>query len=127
MDTEARSAQGRDFLSVLAAQEKEKKDKYLDSCLQQHKDFTPLVYSVDGIAGQEAHNAKKRIAALLAAKWWKQFSTMVQYVRVRMLLAVVRANSLLLIWGSRERRGVVRPWINDRYAMFDSHTWLDGQ
>ena len=125
-DTEARSAQGRDFLKVLAAQEKEKKDKYLDSCLQQRKDFTPLVYSVDGIAGREARNAEKRIAALLAAKWRKQYSTMVQYVRVRMSLAVVRANSLL-IRGCRERRGIVRPRISDGYAMFDWHTWSDGQ
>jgi hypothetical protein len=75
-DTEARSAWGRDFLKVLAAQEKEKKDKYLDSCLHQCKDFTPLVYSVD--------NAEKRIAALLVAKWRKMYSTMVQYMRVRM-------------------------------------------
>ena len=125
-DTEARSARGRDFLKVLAAQEKEKKDKYLDSCLQQRKDFTPLVYSVDGIAGREARNAEKRIAALLAAKWRKQYSTMVQYVRVRMSLAVVRANSLL-IRGCRERRGIVRPRISDGYAMFDWHTWSDGQ
>ncbi len=68
-------AQVRDFLNVLTTQEKEKKDKYLDSCLQQRKDFTPLIYLVDGIVGREAHNAEKRIAARLAAKWWKQFST----------------------------------------------------
>ena len=62
-DTEARSARGRDFTKVLAAQEKEKKDKYLSSCLQMRKDFTPLVYSVDGIAGHEARNAEKRLCS----------------------------------------------------------------
>jgi hypothetical protein len=72
-DTETRSAQGQDFNKVLAAQEKEKKDKYLDSCLQQHKDFTPLVYLVDGIAGREARNAEKRVGALLVAKWRKPY------------------------------------------------------
>ncbi len=51
---------------------------------------------------------------------------MVQYVRVRMSLVVVRANSLL-IRGSHERRGVVRPRINDGYAMLDWHAWSDGQ
>jgi hypothetical protein len=29
-------------------------------CLEMRKDFTPLVYSVDGIAGREAKNAEKR-------------------------------------------------------------------
>ena len=125
-DTDARSARNRDYSKVISAQEKEKKDKYLDSCLQQRKDFTPLVYSVDGIAGREARNAEKRLAALLAAKWRKQYSTMVQYVRVRMTITVVRANSLL-IRGSRDRTGARRPQIEDGYAMLDWHTWSDGQ
>ena len=68
MDTDSCLAWGREFLKVLAAQEKEKKVKYLDSCLQQCEDFTPHVYSVDGIVGQEARNAEKRIASLLVAK-----------------------------------------------------------
>jgi hypothetical protein len=32
------------------------------------KDFTPLVYSVDGIAGREAKNAEKRLAYHLLEK-----------------------------------------------------------
>jgi hypothetical protein len=35
----------------LEQHEKEKKDKYLQNCLEKQKDFTPMVYSVDGIAG----------------------------------------------------------------------------
>ena len=35
------------------------RSKYLDSCLQQHKDFTPLFYSIDGNVGQEVRNAEK--------------------------------------------------------------------
>ena len=81
---------------------------------------------VDGIAGREAHNAEKRVGALLVAKWRKPYSTMVQYVRVRMSLAVVRANSLL-IRGSRERQGVGRPRISDGYAMLDWQTRTDVQ
>ena len=30
---------------------KEKKDKYLQNCFEMRKDFTPMVYSVDGTAG----------------------------------------------------------------------------
>jgi hypothetical protein len=65
------------------------------------KDFTPMVYSVDGIAGREARNTEKRLATHLAGKWNREYSQMVYYVRVRMTIAVVRANSLL-ICGSRD-------------------------
>ena len=74
------------------------------------KDFTPLVYSVDGIAGREAKNAERRIATMLSDKWQRPYSEMVQYVRVPMAIAVVRANSLL-IRGSRVWQRPPRPLI----------------
>jgi hypothetical protein len=64
---------------VLAHQEKEKKGKYLTSCLEMRKDFTPMVYSVDGVAGREASSAEKRLAILLAAKWKHQYSQVVYF------------------------------------------------
>ena len=123
-DTDARSARGRDFTKILASHEKEKKDKYLQPCLQMRKDFTPLVYTVDGIAGREARNAEKRLATHLGTKWGKGYSEMVHYVRVRMALAVVRANSLLLR-GSRDRQRTPRPNIADGSALLDWQTWQD--
>ena len=123
-DTDARSARGRDYAKILAAHEKEKKNKYLQSCLQMRKDFTPLVYSVDGISGREARNAERKLASHLAAKWRKGYSDMVYYVRVRMALAVVKANSLL-IRGSRDRQRASRPQIVDGSAMLDWQTWED--
>ena len=117
-DTESRSYRNRDFEKVLALQEKEKKDKYLASCHEMRKDFTPLVYSVDGIAGREAKAAEKRLASYLAKKWKKNYSEMVFYVRARMAISVVRANSLL-IRGSRDRQKPCRPLISDRAAMMD--------
>jgi hypothetical protein len=60
-----------------------------------------MVYSVDGTVGPEARNAEKRLATHLAGKWNREYSQMVYYVRVRMAIAVVRANSLL-ICGSRD-------------------------
>ena len=80
-----------------------KKDKYLQNCLEMRKDFTSLVYSVDGIAGREAWNAEKQLATYLAGKWNREYSQMVYYVRVRMAITVVRANSLL-IRGRRDRQ-----------------------
>ncbi len=55
-----------------------------------------MVYSVDGIKGREARNAEKRLATHLAGKWNCEYSQMVFYVRVRMAIAVVRVNSLLI-------------------------------
>ena len=124
-DTEAPSYPNQDFTKVLAAQEKEKKRKYLAPLHAQRKDFTPMIYSVDGIAGREAKSAEKRIVSALAGKWKKEYSEMVFYVRVRMALAVVKANSLL-IRGSRERQRPRRPIINNRAAMYDCRCWHDG-
>ena len=88
------------------------------------KDFTPLVYSVDGIAGREAKNAEKRLAYHLSEKWHKQLPQMVNYVRIQMAIAVVRANSLL-IRGSRDRQHPRHPVISDRHAMIDWRTWSE--
>jgi hypothetical protein len=53
----------------LAKHEEEKKRKYLDACLESRRQFTPLVFSVDGLMGQECKAATKRLASTLAAKW----------------------------------------------------------
>ena len=123
-DTDARSYRKKEFAKVLEQHEKEKKDKYLQNCLEMRKDFTPMVYSVDGIAGREARNAEKRLATHLAGKWNREYSQMVYYVRVRMAIAVVRANSLL-IRGSRDRQRPRRPLIPDGAALGDWRTWSD--
>jgi hypothetical protein len=68
-DTDARSYWKKEFGKVLLQHKKEKKDKYLQTCLEMRKDFTPMVYWVDGIAGRKARNAKKRLATHLASKW----------------------------------------------------------
>jgi len=38
------------------------------------KDFMPMIYSVDGIAGREARNAEKRLATHLVGKWNREYS-----------------------------------------------------
>jgi hypothetical protein len=93
-DTEARSYRKKEFGKVLLQHEKEKKDKYLQTCLEMWKDFTPMVYLVDGIAGCKAWNAKKRLATHLASKYNRRYSQMVYYVRILMSIAVVCTNSL---------------------------------
>jgi hypothetical protein len=107
-------------------QEKDKKNQYLHPCLEMRKDFTPLVYSVNGIAGIEAKNAEKHLAYHLSEKWHKPLPQMVYYVRIRMSIAKVCANSLL-IRGSRDRQCPCRPVIFDQHTMNDWRTWLEQQ
>ena len=81
-DTDARSYRHKCPHKVLADQEEEKKKKYLDTCHELRKDFTPLVYSVDGMAGREAMAAEKRVASALAKKWHRPYPQMCQFVRL---------------------------------------------
>ena len=67
-DTDAPTYRGQDPAKVLAKHEKEKKEKYLQPCLDRRRHFTPLVFSVDGLRGAEATAATKRLAACLAHK-----------------------------------------------------------
>ena len=53
---------------ALANAEKEKKNLYLQACLECRRTFTPMVYFADGIPGAEALAAQKRLAALLSYK-----------------------------------------------------------
>ena len=45
---------------ALAKAEKEKKDLYLQACLERRRTFNPMVYSVYGTPGAEALSAQKR-------------------------------------------------------------------
>jgi hypothetical protein len=123
-DTQSCSYWNKDYQKVLAQQEREKKKQYLCPCLKMRKDFTPLVYSVDGIAGREAKNAEKHLAYHLFEKWHKPPPLMVYYVRVRMAIAMVHANSLL-IHGSRDWHHPRQTVIFDRHTMNDWCTWLE--
>eukprot|EP00804_Cyclotella_cryptica_P000233 CCRYP_016182-RA/>CCRYP_016182-RA protein AED:0.54 eAED:0.54 QI:0/0/0/0.5/1/1/2/0/76 len=53
-------------------------------------------YSVDGMPCEAARSAERRLASLLAVKWDRQYSEMVNFIQTRMSLSVVRSNTLLL-------------------------------
>jgi len=120
MDTNAQSYRKKEFAKVLVQHEKEKKEKYLQNCLEMRKDFMPVVFSVDGISGHEARNAEKR--PHLAGKWNREYSQMVYYVRVRMAITVVRKNSLL-ICGSHDQQQLRCSLIPIEAALGDWWTW----
>ena len=115
-NTECRTHRNKQPLKCLAGQEKAKKDKYEAACHEQRKDFSPLVYSIDGMAGPMTRAAEKRMASRLAWKWHRQYAEMCGYVRCRMSIAVVRSNTLM--WrGSRTRRRAHYGFIDDGGAM----------
>jgi hypothetical protein len=95
-DTDSRSYGATSSAKILERHAKEKKEKYEAACLERRRDFTPLVYSVDGMASKDARTAERRVAWLLAQKWKRAYSDMANFVRTRMSLAVVRSNTLLL-------------------------------
>ena len=96
VDTDAPTYRGRDPKKILAEHEKRKKDKHLDACLQRRRQFTPLVFSVDGLLGPEAQAASQRLASRLAAKWVRPYSHICGYVRSRLSISLVRSTSLCL-------------------------------
>ena len=55
-----------------------------------------MVYSADGMPGDEAKAAEKRMAALLAQSMQREYSEMCGFVRARMALALARSNTHLL-------------------------------
>ena len=99
---------------ALATAEKEKKDKYLQPCLNRRRTFTPMVYSADVIPGMEAILAHVGLAFLIINKLKREYSEMCGFIRERMLLAIVMYNTLLLC-GDRDKEAYIsqRPDLTD--------------
>ncbi|KAL7478679.1 hypothetical protein ACHAW6_004451 [Cyclotella cf. meneghiniana] len=74
---------------ILERHAKEKRDKYEAACLDRCQDFTPLVYSVNGMASKDAQMAERRITWLLTKKQSHTYSDMASFICTRMSLAIV--------------------------------------
>jgi hypothetical protein len=94
-DTDAKSCGNLDSIKVLEGAARRKMDKYEEACNERRRDFTPMIYSVDGMADRPAWAAEKRIAGILVAKWTGQYSQMASCVWTWMCLAIVQSNTLL--------------------------------
>ena len=81
---------------ALAKADKEKKDLYLQACLERRRNFTPILYYADRIPGAEALYSQKWLAALLRYNMKREYSEMCGFVWARMSLAIVSSNSLIL-------------------------------
>jgi hypothetical protein len=116
-DTDAPSYRGQDPHKVLAKHEKEKKDKYVEHCVARRRTFTPLVFSVDGLRGEEASAATKKLASRLSAKWKRTYSQVCGFVRSRLSITLVRTTSQCL-------RGARDPTARATHATWDTGTGL---
>jgi hypothetical protein len=95
-DTDAKSYCSHDPHKVLAQQEREKKNKYLDACLEQRRHFTPFVVPTNGLVGREAAELLKRLSLRLSEKWERPYSVVRGFVNARMSITIVRASHLCL-------------------------------
>ena len=59
---------------VLLNAEVEKKNKYAEACAARRAHFTPLCFSVDGLAGSEANCFLKRMACRLSSRWDRSYA-----------------------------------------------------
>ena len=85
---------------IILKQEREKKKRYLESCLEQRRHFAPYVVDTYGLLREGAKAFNKRIASKLADKWQSPYSATMGFVNARVSVAIVRATHLC-IRGSR--------------------------
>ena len=95
-DTDAPSHRNKGPTKVLEQQEREKKRKYLQPCLDQRRHFTPFVVSTDGLIGKEASALLKNLAARISTKHGEHYSHVCGAIKARMSIAIVRATHLCL-------------------------------
>ena len=100
IDTDARSYLSHSPGSVLASAEADKKRKYCDACTERRATFTPLCFSVDGLAGDEATCFLKHLANSLSVAWERSYSDVIRWLRARLAFALVRATDVC-VRGSR--------------------------
>ena len=101
-DTDVQSYQSYTPRSVLTSAEEDKKQKYLESCVDHQASFTPLCFFVDGLLGGETEVFLKRLANSLFEVWGRGFSDVVCWIHLRLDFALLRAVAVYL-WGSRTK------------------------
>ena len=107
---------GRTVHSLLKRAQEVKKSKYLQACLDQRRDFTPLVLSTEGTPSPECDRAIRRLAVLLSQKWDRPYSETCSYVRARISVSLARSLSRCL----RCSRAKSDPRVRNHISAVDS-------
>jgi hypothetical protein len=79
-DTDAKSYGNRESKKFLESVTRRKKNKYEEVCLDRRCDFTPMIYSINGMADKHARTTEKWIAGMLTPKWTRQYSHLACFV-----------------------------------------------
>ena len=86
-------------------QENMKKRAYEQRVLEvEHASFTPLVMSLTGGLSKAANSTYKRLASLFTAKWNSSYSSVMGWLRCRLMFSLLRS-SIMCIRGARSSSG----------------------
>ena len=92
-NADAQSYVNRHVTAVLDSLARAKKNKHQEACWERRADFTPFVVTTDGVLQREGEHFVKRLAARLADKWAKPYSTTMNFVRTQLSLSILRATN----------------------------------
>ena len=91
--------------SVYRKHEQVKKRAYEQRIREvEHATFTPLVLSATGGLAREANTFYKRLSSMLASKWDHTYSSILRWLRCRLVFSLLRS-SIQAIRGARSSRG----------------------
>ena len=91
----------KDISSVLKKHEKEKKRQYNARVMEvEHGTFTPLVFSIKGVMGQECQIFHKALAEKLAQKSGERYDEVTRLIRVKLSFLILKI-AMQCVRGSR--------------------------
>ena len=99
IDTDAQPYLTTEPKLALSRAKGEKKQKYSAAATARQALFTPLCFSVDGLAGSEAVCFLKRLAGGLSSHRDRNYPEVLCWIRTTLAFAILCANGLC-VWGS---------------------------
>ena len=104
---------------LYSTHENEKKNSYLERVIQVEKaSFTPIVLSTYGGVGPEADRHHKRIATLIAEKKNESYSDVINYIRTRLSISLMKS-ILTAIRGVRGKKRPAAPISSIEYNLIE--------
>ena len=91
MNTNSLSHRTKSQEKCLQTMENEKKNKYLETCLQKFRQLPPFLISVESLIVMEFEATLKHIARHVAIKWKQPYSRTCGYVKSSVAIILVRA------------------------------------
>ena len=104
---------------LYSTHENEKKNSFLERVIQVEKaSFTPIVLSTYGGVGPEADRHHKRIATLIAEKKNESYSDVINYIRTRLSISLMKS-ILRAIRGVRGKKRPAAPISSIEYNLIE--------